>query len=80
MVTLIRIRNVCFSYRKSGVVLFFQDIEWKKSGGTWVFRELCFKKCGYVDVSGIYSKKNKDTWLFRENVEKMELYLSGKYF
>ena len=24
-----RIRNVCFSYRKSGVVLFFQDIEWK---------------------------------------------------
>ena len=27
---LIRIRNVCFSYRKSGVVSFFQDIERKK--------------------------------------------------
>ena len=30
MGTLTRIRNVCFSYRKSGDVSFFQDIEWKK--------------------------------------------------
>ena len=30
MGTLIRIRNVRFCYRKSGVVSFFQDIEWKK--------------------------------------------------
>ena len=28
--TLIRIRNVCFFYKKSGVVSFFQDIEWNK--------------------------------------------------
>ena len=26
----IRIRNVCFFYRKSGIVSFFQDIEWNK--------------------------------------------------
>ena len=31
MGTLIRIRNVCFSYyRKSEVDSYFQDIEWKK--------------------------------------------------
>ena len=37
----------------------FLGIILKKSGLTWLFRELFLK--------------NGDTWLFRENVEKMEI-------
>ena len=40
MGTLIRIKKVCFSYRKSTVVSFFQDIEWTKVELYGFFREL----------------------------------------
>ena len=84
MSTLIRIRSVCFSYRKSGVVLFFQDIDWKKvelyrfsrilNGKKWsymVFSGIILKKIwSYVVFPRVILKKNEDTWLFRENVEK----------
>ena len=69
--TFIRIRNVCFSYRKSGVVgivfpgywmeksgvtCFFENIL-KKCGIVWFFRELFFKKWRYVNIPGKCWKK-----------------------
>ena len=70
MGTLIRIRNVCFSYRKSGVVSFFQDIEWKKLELYGFFGNYPLKNVELSGFSGSYSLKNGDSWLFRENVEK----------
>ena len=52
------IRNVCFTYRKSEVVSFFQDIEWKKVDLYDFFRELSFKKMwSYVVFPGVILKK-----------------------
>ena len=50
--------------------MIFPGVILKKSGVTWFFRELFFKKVDLRGYSGNYSKKNGDTWLFRENVEK----------
>ena len=65
---LIRIRNVCFSYRKSGVVSFFQNIEWKKVElydffGNYLWSYVVFRELFLI---------NGDTRLFPETVEKME--------
>ena len=42
----------------------------EKSGVVWFFRELSLKKCGVMWFSGSYSLQNRDTWLFREDVEQ----------
>ena len=72
--TLIRIRNVCFSYKKSGVVSFFPRILNGKKWSYMVFRELSLTKFGVMWFFREFSLKNGYTWLLRENVEKkMEL-------
>ena len=70
MGTLIRIRNACFSYRKSEVVSFFQDIEWKKVELYGFFQELSLKKVELCGFSELFFKKWRYARLFRENVEK----------
>ena len=44
-----------------------------KSGVTWFFRKLFLKKCGVMWYFRELFFKSGDMWLFRENVEKMEL-------
>ena len=74
MGTLIRIRNVCLSYWKRGVVSFFQDIEWKKVElynffGNYPKNNV--KLCGFSES---YSLKNGEMVIPETHVEKMELY------
>ena len=64
--TLIRIRNVYFFYKKSGVVSFFQDIEWNKVelyGFFWNYLKNV-KLC--MGFSGRYTKKNGDMCSFKK--------------
>ena len=70
MGTLIRIRNACFSCRKSGVVSFFQDIEWKKVELYGSFGNDPNKTCRVRWFSGIYSLKKWRNMVIPENVEK----------
>ena len=66
MGTLIRIKNFCFSYKKSEIVSFFQDIERKKVRSYMIFSGIILKKkWSYVVFLGVILNKNGDTWLFR---------------
>ena len=69
MGTLTRIRNVCFSYKKSGVVSFSQDIEWKKVS-YMVFSGIILKKTwSYEIFPGVILEKWRYL-IIPENVEK----------
>ena len=59
MSTLKRIRNVYFSYRKSGVVSFFLDVEWKKVKLFGFFENYSLKNVELCGSSGSYCKKMK---------------------
>ena len=61
MGTLIKIRNVCLSYWKSGVLPFFQDIGRKKMELYGFFGNYSLKKCGVIWFFGSYSKKMGNT-------------------